>query len=508
MGRPPRFPALPGGFLDALRQVVGEPNVAADPAELWAYATDASDRVAPPGAVVRPADVEEVVGVVKACREFGVSLTPRGAGTSFAGQALNLTGGLVLDARRMNRIVDVDVADRVVVAQPGVLYEKINHALAKVGFFFPPEPGSAKLCTLGGMVGNNASGMRSVKYGPTRDHVLDLEVVLSDGSVVHTGSRCLKSAATYGLTGLFVGSEGTLGVITEVTLKITPLPGFRETFVASFTDARAATSCAVEVQKRGVVPSAMELLTDFVISQLEQDFDRPFPDEAKAPGGAALLVEVDGTTEEGVAAEARLVEETLRERAVEVRRAEGEEERRRFWDARHALGQRLTKIRRGLMTNAAIMDVGVPLSKVPDAVEALREITTREGCSKFVTVYGHVGDGNLHVGTTIDERSPGGREVARNTTRAVLDAVKKLGGTLSAEHGTGFVKAPFLEEVAGAGAVALMRAVKRALDPAGLFNPGQMGLDFGPFGGRRPDDQFVKTIDGWLAARGEGGESS
>ncbi|MHA1732730.1 MAG: FAD-binding oxidoreductase [Promethearchaeota archaeon] len=491
-------------FVEALADSLGPGNVTTDPVELYVYATDASFRVALPGVVAKPGSTRDVVEVVNACQEWGVSLTPRGAATSFAGQALNLTGGLVLDMRRMDALLELDTKDRVVRAQPGINYGKLNAALRRHGYFFPPEPGSADMCTLGGMVANNASGLGSVKYGPTRQHVLDLEVVLASGEVVHTGSRCMKSASTYDLTQLVVGSEGTLGVITEVTLKVTPEPKFHETFLASFDSVVKAAECSVEIQRAGVIPAAMELVGGVTLGVIRDAFSHPFPDSVFTNEGGALLVEVSGASSEGVRAEGEVVERACRALAVDFRRADDEAERESIWEARHSMNSKLSRLRGSRAMTIPIMDICVPLGRIPETVEKILALTGREGMPPTCTYYGHIGDGNLHVNTMYDPAIPKTMEMCENFSRAVLDVVREVGGIISAEHGVGFVKAPYLGRFVDV--LPAMRAIKRSLDPTNIMNPGQMGLDWEPFGGEPPGDQFTKTVQQFAAERLERAE--
>ncbi|HMF31209.1 MAG TPA: FAD-binding oxidoreductase, partial [Candidatus Lokiarchaeia archaeon] len=336
---------IPVEMLDDLKAIVGDENVSTDPTELYVYGADASLHLVPPGAIVKPVSTAEVADVVKTCQKYHVSLTPRGAATSLAGQDLNLDGGLILDMRRMAKILEISIPDRIVRAQPGIIYGKLNIALKKKGFFFPPEPGSATFCTLGGMVGNNASGMGSVKYGPTRMHVLDLEVVLPNGEIMHTGTRVIKSSATYDLTQLFVGSGGTLGVITEVMLRITPIPKFRETLIVSFDHVRKAAECAVDIQQQGVVPEALELLSSLALSIIKDGFPTPPRPETLAEMGAMLFIEVTGNTDDATKSEAQIVYDICQNYAVEVVHIQDPIERDKWWHVRDSLAQKLAKVR-------------------------------------------------------------------------------------------------------------------------------------------------------------------
>ncbi len=499
------FLLIPEEFLTDMQRIVGIEHVSTDPVELYVYGTDASQRIVPPGAIVKPASTAEVVSIIQLCQKYKVSITPRGAATSFAGQDLNLMGGIICDMRRMDKLLEINIQDRIVRAQPGILFGKLNIDLKKQGYFFPPEPGSADFCTLGGMVANNASGHRSVKYGPTREHVLDVEVVLSSGNVIHTGGRFLKSAATYDLTQLFVGSEGTLGIITEVTLKITPFPKFREMYIVSFNDVGKAAECAVAVQGQGVIPEAMEILTSFAIGMIKAGFPTPPPPETMQEGGAMLIMEVAGNSPEVTASEGRIIEQICKKYATNVRHVTEESDREQVWHNRHSITQQLSKARQDKLANVIVMDIGVPLSQVPKTIEEIHKLTKLEGMPKMATIYGHIGDGNLHVGTTADPTTETLKTMTNKFSRAVVDIVKAAGGTLTAEHGTGFLKGMYIEDIVGKNHMEVARAIKHAIDPSNMFNPGQMGLDFEAFGGEKSPDQFVKLAQDFASMQ-KGGQ--
>ncbi|MBN2152577.1 MAG: FAD-binding oxidoreductase [Candidatus Lokiarchaeota archaeon] len=459
------------GAKGELVSLLGKENVTDDPTELFAYGFESSLHFSPPALVVRPRGTGDVVGLAKIASKYKVPITPRGAGTSFAAQSLSLHDGIIADFRQMDKIKAINVGDQQAVVEPGVYYRELNRKLAEVGFTFPPEPGSADYITVGGMVGNNASGMHAVKYGATKNWVVDMEVVLASGDVMHTGSHSLKSSSGYCLNELFVGSEGTLGLITEITFKIAPAPKFKETFMAIFPGIEAAGECAVSILKSGVVPSAMEFCDDISLGMMKDAMRVALPPAAYEPGKAALFVEVDGATGEGVAAEGRIIQDVLRGMAIDVKAARGDQERDALWHARHAIGSILSKARFGRYMMSQVLDLGVPTSRVPSVLKAIKDVVTRPETLLITAIYGHIGDGNIHFGCAINPDVPAEVEKGLVVRDLISAIVLKEGGTLSAEHGTGMMRSIKLADEAGY-KLEVMRQIKRALDPDNIMNPG------------------------------------
>ena len=332
--------------------------------------------------------------MIQLCSERQIPVTARGAGTGLAGGASPVQGGIVLDMSGMNRILEIDIENQQVIVEPGVVHEKLNLALKPYGFFFPPDPGSSAMCTIGGMVSYNSSGMRSVKYGTVRNYVLDLEVVLADGRVIHTGSRVLKSSAGYDLTRVFVGSEGTLGIITRAGLKIAPLPGTRRLVLASFEDAEIAGRAVIKVFSSGITPSACEILDRMTLRVLKLcDRNLALPDD-----GDMILFEVDGTecsTEEA----ASQIAEICLPMAKSVRVASGPE-MEPIWAARRLVGAAISRLDPKKTRIYMGEDVGVPIKQIPALIRKVQQITT--GLDIPAMKYGHIGDGNMHVALFID----------------------------------------------------------------------------------------------------------
>jgi glycolate oxidase subunit GlcD len=457
-------------LFDSFSKIVGENDVSVDETELFAYSLDASNHQGDPWVIVRPENRDELVRILKFCNERHIPVNPRGAGTSFAGQALALKGGVVLDMRKMTKIKEINIGDRTVVVEPGVVYSRLNEELSKYGYCFPPEPGSAMSCTIGGMVGNNAGGIRAVKYGVTRDFVLALEAVLPNGDVVKTGSRSIKTSSGYDLTRLFVGSEGTLGVMTEITLKILPMPKYAQVLIAVFKSAVDAGKAASQIINSGITPSAMEFVDQFTAAAMNPGLSKPLP-----LGEANLMIETDGTTENIVKSDIEKVAKVCQENgAVEVKVSQDNGERLQMWRARDSVTTRLMQLRGEGIVPYAVVDTGVPISRVPEALKELKDVAKKAG-APLIVMFGHIGDGNVHIALSVDPT----KELERGDkiARAIMDTViNKYKGTITAEHGVGLSKAPFMPLEHGV-ALDYMRKIKKVFDPNGIMNPGIMGLD-------------------------------
>ncbi len=423
-------------------------------------------RGAPPAGVIFPLTTDEVSRTLAWCCDNEVPVTPWGAGSSLEGNPIPSCGGLVMDLTRMNRIVEIRREDLQVDVQPGVLRKELNRQLGRHGLFFPPDPGAD--ATIGGMIANNASGVQTVKYGATRDRVLRLEVVLPDGSVIHTGTRAHKSSSGYDLTRLFVGSEGTLGVVTEATLKLAGLPAQVLAATVPFATLDGAAEAVAAMMGAGVDPAALELVTPGLLALMNREAGLGL---AEAP---SLFVELHGVSEAALAEAAALAEEICRAcGASAFASGIAREARAELWRARHEALETIRRAHPGKET--LIVDVAVPISRLPELVVFAQGVVDRSGVPGYV--FGHAGDGNFHVvlAGDPDDRDVWPRIEAANE-RVVARAIE-LGGTCTGEHGIGIGKRRWMESEHGPGAVALMRAIKRLVDPQGLMNPGKMFLD-------------------------------
>ncbi len=456
-------------LLKKLQDIVTPSRISDDPAELYCYSSDASYITGTPDYVVMPCTTAEVSKIVKLAHKHRIPITARGAGTGLAGGAVPLQGGIVLDMSRMNKILDIDIRNLQVRVEPGLIHADLNRSLEPYGFFFPPDPGSSEMCTLGGLIANRGSGMRSVKYGTVTDYVLGLEVVLPDGKVIQTGGRVMKSASGYDLTALMVGSEGTLGVITGARLKIHPLPEARAAVLAHFNDLEAAGSAVSAIMGRGLVPSACELMDSTTIRAVNTyDPNLNIPDCE-----ALLLIEVDGapcSVESGAIKVADCCQELG---AFNVRIANSESEMEELWAARRLAGAAVTRLSPGKTRVYIGEDVAVPLSAIPEMLREIRAISRKHGLT--IMTYGHAGDGNLHTGMAIDTLDEKQWEVLKQAADDIHRAALLLGGTVSGEHGIGSARGMYMNEEHGS-AMDVMASIKKALDPYNIMNPQKVGL--------------------------------
>lgn len=451
-----------------LKAIVGERYVLTSPQDRVCYSFDATWHRGEPDVVVLPGSAREVAAVLRVADRYGVPVTPRGAGTGLSGGAVCVRGGICLSMTRMNRIVEIDPDNLLAVVEPGVVTGELQRAVEARGLFYPPDPASSRVCTIGGNIAENAGGPRCFKYGVTRDYVLGLEVVLPSGEVLHTGARTVKSVTGYDLTRLLVGSEGTLGVVTRATLRLIPRPEASRTLLAVFRHLEQAGRAVSGIVAAGVVPATLELIDQTALQVVEAYLHLGLPVAAEA----VLLVEVDGWAE-AVERQARLVAEALsRHGAAEVQVAASAADAARLWQARRAINPALTRIRPIKVGE----DVAVPPAMVPEFIRRFQFLRQKYQGLPMV-IYGHAGDGNLHPNTVVDPRDPVQKAQVEEWLFDLARIALDLGGTLSGEHGIGTLKAPMLEWEVGPVGLRVMRAIKRALDPKGILNPGKMRLD-------------------------------
>ncbi len=416
-----------------------------------------------PGAVALPTTTAQVVGLVRICAEFDVPIVPRGAGSGLSGGAAGLEGALTIAFTAMDRIVEIDGANLCVVTQPGVINARLKAAVAEVGLFYAPDPASFEMCSIGGNLGTNAGGLCCVKYGQTRDSVLGLEVVMADGSVIRTGGKNIKDVAGYSLTHLLVGSQGTLGLITEATLRLRPTPPPRSTLLAFFPTLGSAGDGVAAIAAAGLSPVTLELMDRFTIRAVDDMHDLGLDRDA----AAMLMIESDLP---GAAAD----DELTRGEAACV--AAGATTTVRSRDATEA--DLLRQARRAAhwalerLGDVKMEDVGVPRSRVPDMLRAIEAIAAKHEVR--IGTFGHAGDGNLHPDLVLDRGDPRAESITKAVQDDLYRAALDLGGTVTGEHGIGAARVGWLETQRGADAVRVMRSIKTALDPQGLLNPGRV----------------------------------
>jgi glycolate oxidase subunit GlcD len=453
--------------LDKLRAIVGAENVIVDPEKVEPYGADAVKEKFPPEAVVFPESTAQMSAILKLANEHLFPVTARGGGVGYTGGAVPIDGGIVIGTDRMNKILELSVDDLYMVCQPGLTTFAVQQAAAEVGLLFAPDPASYKDSFIGGNIAENAGGMRTPKYGVTKHHVLGLEVVTATGEIIHTGGKTVKNVVGFDLTGLMCGSEGMLGIITEATLKLLPMPEATSTVRANFRSMEAACKVLTKFTPEGLLPMAMEVIDKYCVEAVEQNFAFGLSKDANA----ILLVAVDGSTEE-VEKNAHLIERVMAENGgFDILRAKSKEEEDKLWDVRRAISPSLMKYG----TLKINEDVVVPRSKVPELVARIEEIGRKH--STFVANFGHAGDGNIHVNFVVDRDDPDEIARARQCVSETFQLSVDLGGTISGEHGIGYVKAPYLNYAIDRPTLEIMKGLKKVFDPNGILNPGKMFLD-------------------------------
>ena len=417
-----------------------------------------------PGAVVFARSVADVVAVLEIATREKIAVVTRGSGTGLSGGSLPSPGCLVLCTVHMSRILEVDRANLTMLVEPGVTTIQVAEAAAAVGLFYPPDPGSMKISTIGGNVAENSGGLRGLKYGITRNYVMGLEVVLANGEILRTGNKCVKDVAGYSIKDLFIGSEGTLGVITQVLLKLIPKPAAKKTLVATFDAMDAAAQTVSDLIAAQVIPCTLEFLDRTTIRCVE-DFARiGLPTDCEA----LLLMETDGHPAQ-VADEARIMEEIARKNGCrEVRVAKDEAEANKLASARRSAFSALARV----APTTILEDATVPRSELARMVRFVEQVAQKYRLR--VGTFGHMGDGNLHPTFLTDERNHEEMERVHAAFREIFDEAIRLGGTITGEHGVGVAKKDFLPKFAGDAQMRVMRELRRALDPAGILNPGKM----------------------------------
>lgn len=452
---------------ELLKEIVGPENFSDSLMDLIAYTKDASEHRHRPEVALWPVNAEQIAAVLKVANRQGFPVTPRGAGTSLAGLAVAHQGGVILDLSRMDKILAVNIEDRLVVVQPGVVYADLDRVLTPHGFFFPPDPASGSVCTLGGNVATNAGGIKGAKYGTTKDYVLALEVVLPDGRILHTGSKCMKSVSGYDLTRLFVGSEGTLGVITEITLKINPKPPLNSTSMATFETLEDAGRAISEIMYSGIVPSALEVVDHQSLKAINENTSMGLPEVE-----AMLVAETDGYTREETQFQMDKVTTIFKKNnASTVKHADSAEGAAALWAARKSAYGVMARIN----YNLVVEDLAVPMSKVPEMLRFIADLARKYDLQ--IPTVGHAGDGNLHPVVSFDGTDPQQVRRVEAASAELFEKVVELEGTLTGEHGIGLAKIPFMGLEHDPVSMDVMRSVKRLFDPNNVLNPGKMGLE-------------------------------
>ncbi len=458
---------LDSRIIDQLRQIVGKDQVSTEKADLICYSYDATQQKFLPDVVVHPQTSEQISRIMRLANTEKVPVFPRGAGSGFTGGSLPTKGGIVLTTERMDKILEIDEENLVAVVQPGVVTEQFQLAVEKVGLFYPPDPASLKFSTLGGNVAECAGGPRCVKYGVTKDYILGLEVVTPTGDVITTGGPTMKGVVGYDLTKLMCGSEGTLGIVTKIVIKLLPLPEAKKTMLVLFDSIDGAAQSVSAIVRNKIIPTTLEFMDGRTLDCVKQATGLQVPDAARA----VLIIEVDGDRE-FLDKQARKIADIIQPLGVvETRIAETPEESEALWQIRRSVSASLRKVNPDKYNE----DICVPRSKVPEMIRKVDEISDRYGIP--IVNFGHAGDGNIHVNIMIDKKIPGEQEKAEKAIKEVFEGALALGGTMSGEHGIGIAKAPYIPLEITPETAAYMKTLKKALDPNNILNPGKIFLD-------------------------------
>lgn len=455
--------------LQYLKNLLGEENVKSDKAHLIAYCYDATRTRFEPDAVVFPRDENDISAILKYCNEHKIVIVPRGAGSGFTGGALPSNGGIILSLERhMNKLLEIDMQNMVAVVQPGMINMDLQKAVEEVGLFYPPDPASENYSTIGGNVSENAGGMRAAKYGITKDYVMALRAVLPNGEIIRAGKKTIKDVAGYNIAGILIASEGTLAVITEITLKLIPKPKFQKTYMGIFPDVSSSMNAVFKSLANGASPVAMEFLDSLVIAALKQKLNVDLPEFA----GGVLVGDVDGNLEDEVSYQLDVLNKSFKENgATDFIVASNEDEAKKLWYARRNASPAVTIYG----TKKLNEDISVPRSKLPEALDGIYAIGSKYGFK--VPCFGHAGDGNIHVNVMVkDKNNAKEMEDGHKAIEEIFQFVVDLGGTLSGEHGIGTSKAPFMHIAFNDAEMELFRSIKKAFDPNNILNPFKMGL--------------------------------
>jgi len=453
-------------IINEIAKIVGEKNCLTSLEERRCYAYDARTDGAIPDLVVFPSSAKEVSEILILANKYIFPVIPRGQGSGLTGGSIPLNGGVVLSFTRMNRILEIDPENLIAIVEPGVITFELQQEVAKYGLFYPPDPASYKYSSIGGNVGECAGGPNSLKYGVTRDYVLGLEVVKPTGEILNVGVKTMKGVVGYDLTRLFVGSEGTLGVITKIILKLIPLPEAKATLLALFNEVEEAAEAVSAIIAAKIVPSTIEFMDKASIKCSEQANPMGLPEGI----GGLLLIEVDGDKESIRIQAEKIKKIVLEKKAIKCELTEDPKEADRLWQARRTLSQATYNLNPVKIAE----DVVVPRSNIPRLIRALEEMEKKFNIP--ILSFGHAGDGNFHVSIMIKD-NPEDRAKAEEAVKAIFEETLKLGGTLSGEHGIGTAKAPYIGMELSPEVIATMKGIKKLFDPKNILNPGKIFPD-------------------------------
>jgi len=439
-------------------------DVSDEPEDALAYGFDATGKESAPELVAFPRSAKQVSETLKLANEHKFPVTARGAGTGFVGASIPVRHGVALVMTRMSGILEIDRDNYTALVEPGLVTGRFQEEIEKLGLFYPPDPASLRVSTLGGNVAMGAGGPRAVKYGVTKDYVLGLEVVLPTGEIIETGARTVKSVVGYDFTRLMVGSEGTLGIITKIRLRLLPKPEAVRTMLALFDSVNDSAMTVATITKKGIIPRTLEFMDKNSVQAVEKYMNAGLPTKAEA----LLLIETDGTKEAAEKEIHKIKEICSQLNATQLRVAKDEAERETLWKTRRSLSQAISQISPTKINE----DITVPRSKIPDLISKLSELA--EKVNLPIVNFGHAGDGNIHVNVMTDKNNKEEYEKALKAVDEIFAICLSLGGTISGEHGIGLEKARYLESEIGKAGIDLIKRVKAAFDPNNILNPGKI----------------------------------
>lgn len=452
---------LPLNLLSDLKNIFSEKSWSSDPSDCVAYSYDNSKYKTLPKAVAFPENESQISKLVYLARKYKIPLTARGRGTGTTAASVPIDGGIVVSLERMDKILNIDPHNRIAIVEPGVLNQTLQNAVKPFGFFWPPDPTSSAICTVGGNLACNAAGPRAVKYGTSRENTLGLNVVIGTGEILTLGVKTTKGVVGYDLTRLLIGSEGTLGIISKATLKLTPLPDSKRTIRALYINIETAAEAVSAIMGQPITPCALEFIDDTAVNIIRKTMGNVLPEEANA----LLMIEVDGPEEFIDSLAASVTNAAHNSGLIDIHSAKTPEETKQLWAARKSLSPALRKIAPKKINE----DVVVPVSNIPDLISGLHNLSKKYDIT--IVNFGHAGNGNIHVNLLFDHNDPHQNHNAQICLNEIFTLVLKLDGTLSGEHGIGFVKREYVKKEISESSLITMHGIKRVFDPDNILNP-------------------------------------